>query len=93
MDWSLPQLRAERQVGDGQSQKARGNLGPRDSILHQTVSRLPAANHVLLRSLMVDIRQEGHSLRSTTQRRHMAHLRECSDSAPGKPSGWDREGD
>ena len=45
-------LEAERQAWDSQSQKARGcsNLGPRDSILHQTVSRLPVANHVFLGS-------------------------------------------
>ena len=28
-----------RQAGDSQGQKARGNLGPRDGIIHQTVSR------------------------------------------------------
>ena len=33
-----------REAGNSQSWKARGNLGPRDSILHQTVSRLPVAN-------------------------------------------------
>ena len=54
---------AERQVGDSQSQKARGNLGPRASILHQTVSRLPVANQVFLGSWMVDICQEGRSQR------------------------------
>ena len=75
MDCSLPQLRAERQVGDGQSQKARGNLGPRDGILHQTVSRLPVTDNVFLGSWMVDMRQEGRSQRSAPQRRHMAHLR------------------
>ena len=40
MDWALHPLEAERQAGDSQSQEARGNLGPRDGILHQTVSRL-----------------------------------------------------
>ena len=67
---SLP--KAERQACDSQSWKARGcyNLGPREGIFHQTVSRLPAANHVFLRSWMVDICQEGCSLRSALQRRH-----------------------
>ena len=41
MDWPLLPLEAERQAGDSQSQKARGNLGPRDGLLHQTVSRFP----------------------------------------------------
>ena len=43
MDWPIPPPKAERQVGDSQSQKVRGNLGPRDGILHQIVSRLPVA--------------------------------------------------
>ena len=68
-------LEAERQVGDSQSWKARGNLSPRDSILHETVSRLQAANHVFLGSWTVDICQEDCSQRSAPQRRHMAHLR------------------
>ena len=45
----------DRQVGDSQSQKAKGNLGPRDGILHQTVSRLPVANQVFLGSWTADI--------------------------------------
>ena len=40
------------------------NLGPRDGILHQTVSRLPDANQIFLGPWMVDICQEGRSLRS-----------------------------
>ena len=43
MDWPIPLLEAERQVGNSRSRKARGNLGLRDGILHQTVSRLPVA--------------------------------------------------
>ena len=39
----LTQLEAERQVGDSQSWKAGGNLGPSWG-LYQTVSRLPVAN-------------------------------------------------
>ena len=75
MDWPIPQLKGGRKTGGSQSRKARGNLGPRDGILHQTVSRIPVANHVFLGSWMVDIFQEGCSLRSAPQRRHMAHLR------------------
>ena len=93
MDWPLLPLEAERQAGDSQSQKARGNLDPRDGILHQTVSRLPVAKQVFLGSWMVDICQEGRSQRSAPQRRHRAHLRRCSCSAPRKPSGWDWGGD
>ena len=43
MDWPISMPEAERQVGDSQSQKAGGILGPRDEILYQTVSRLPVA--------------------------------------------------
>ena len=74
-------------MGDSQSQKARGNLGPRDSIHHQTVSRLSVANQVFLGSWMVDLCQEGRSQRSAPQRRHMAHLSRCSHCTPRKPSG------
>ena len=38
MDQPIPLLEAERQAGDSKSQKARGNLSPRNAILHQTVS-------------------------------------------------------
>ena len=93
MDWPLLPLEAERQAGDSQSQKARGNLDPRDGILHQTVSRLPVNNQVFLGSWMVDIHQEGRSQRSTPQRRCTAYLRQHSHSAPRKPRGWDQGGD
>ena len=88
-----PLLAAERQAGDSQSQKARGNLGPRDSILYQAVSRLPVANQVFLGSRTVDICQEDCSQRSAPQRRHIEHLRWCFHCAPRKPSGWDWGGD
>ena len=42
MDQPLPP--PERQAGNSQSQKARGNLGPRDGILYKTASKLPVAN-------------------------------------------------
>ena len=83
-----PPTPSRRQRG---SQKARGNLGPRDSILHQTVSRLPVANQVFLGSWMVDICQEGRSLRSAPQRRHTAHLRQCPCSTPRKRAAGTRE--
>ena len=41
MDWLTPLTEAEKQADDSQSLKARGNLGPRDGILNQTVSRIP----------------------------------------------------
>jgi len=80
-------------VGDSQSWKARGNLGPRDVILHQTVSRFPVANKVFLESWTVDICQEGCSLTSAPKRRHMTHLRLRSCSTPKKPSVWDQGSD
>ena len=86
-----PLPEAERQVGDTQNQKARGNLSPRDDILYQTASRLPAANQVFLGSWMVDICQEGHSQKSAPQKRYTAHLRWHTCCAPRKPNGWDGE--
>ena len=74
-DQPIPTPEAGRLVGDSQSQKVRGNLSPRDSILHQTVSRLPVPNHVFLGSWTVDICEECH------------RLRRCSHGTPGKLSG------
>ena len=82
MDRPLPLLEAERQAGTSQSRKARGNLGIRDGILYQTVSRLLVANQVFLGSWVTDIHQEGQSQRSAPQRRHMAHLRQCFHCTP-----------
>ena len=82
-------LDAGRQVGDSQSQRERGKLVPRDSVLYQTVSRLPVANQVFLGPWMVDICQKGHSQRSASQRRHTAHLRQHSPGAAEKPNDWD----
>ena len=93
MDQPILWREEERQMGNSQSCKLRGNLGPRDGILHQTVSRFPVANQVFLGSWMVDNRQEGHSQRSAPQRRHMAHLRWCSYCTPRKLSDWDCGGD
>ena len=50
------------------------------------LSRFPVASHIFLGSWMVDIFQEGHSLRSAPQRRHRAHLRGHARSSPGKLS-------
>ena len=82
-------MEAERQTGDRKSQKVRGNLGPKEGIFHQTVSRLPVANHVFVGSWTVDICQEGRSLRSVPQRRPTAHLRRHSGCTPRKLSSWD----
>ena len=88
-----PPPEAEKRASDSQSQKVRGNLGPRDGILYQTVSRLPVANQMFLGTWTVDMHQEGHSQRSAPQRRHTAHLRWCSHCTPRKRSSWDRGGD
>ena len=93
MRTSLSHAGGREAGGDTQSQKVRGNLSPRDSILYQTASRLPVANQVFLGSWMVDICQEGCSQRSAPQRRHTAHLRWRSHCTPKKPSGWDQGGD
>ena len=77
-----PHLEAERQAGDSQSQKARGSLGPRDGILHQTVSRLPVGNQAFLGFGAVDIHQETHSTPETVLSWHTQ-----------KPSGRDQGGD
>ena len=82
-----------READGWQPEPLRGNFIPRDGILYQTVSRLPVANQVFLWSWMVDICQEGHSQRSAPQRRHMAHLRQCSHCTPSKLSCWDWGGD
>ena len=58
-----------------QPEPERGNLGPRDGILSQTVSRLPVANQDFLGFWPVDIHREGRSQRSAAQRRLTAQLR------------------
>ena len=67
--------RGRRATARTRSQGAAAILAPETGILHQTVSRLPIVNQVFLGSWTVDIYQEGHSPRSTPQRRHTAHLR------------------
>ena len=81
------------EAGGQQPELERGKVGPRGGITYQTASRLPVANQVFLGSWMVNIHQEGHSQRSSLQRRHTAHLREHSCCASWKPSGWDQGGD
>ena len=79
--WGRPSLEAERQARDSQRQKARAccSPDPRHRIFHQTLNRLPFANHVFLESWTVDICQEWHSLRSAPQRRkHASHPGLCS---------------
>ena len=73
MDWPIPHRRqggreAGRQAAGSQSPKARDKLGPRDSILYQTASRLPDANQDFLGFWTVDIRLEGRSQRSAPRR-------------------------
>ena len=82
---------AERQLCNSQNHKARGccNLGSRDCIFHQTMSRLPIDNHVFLGSWTVDICQECHSLRSAPQRRHTAHPTLCPKGTPRTLRGRD----
>ena len=72
-------------------EKASGRyyLGPRDHSFHQTVRRLPVANHIFLASWMVHICQECHSLRSAPQSRHTVHLGLCLHSTLRKLSGRD----
>ena len=63
---------AERQACDSQSQKARSccTLRPRDGMFHQTVSRLPVANHIFLGSWMADACQACCSLISSPEKTH-----------------------
>ena len=64
----------------------------RDSILCQTVSRLPVVNQVFLGSWAVDVHQEGHSQRSAPQKRHTAHPRRWAGFTPRKSSSRDGGG-
>ena len=88
-----PSIPGGREAGVQQPElKARDccNLSPTDRIFHQTVSRLPAANHVFLGSWMVHIGQECHSLRSAP-RGDTQHTWNCA-LMPGKLSGQDQGG-
>ena len=85
--------RGRRVTARARRQGAAALSAPESGIFHQTVSRLPVANHVFLGSWTVAISQEGHSLRSTPQRRHTAHLRWCLHGTPGNPSSWGQGGD
>ena len=67
-------------VGDRHAGAARAGRG-------QSWLRSFIANQDFLGFWMVDIHQEGHSQRSAPQKRHTAHLRRCTDSAPRKLSG------
>ena len=98
MDWHFLLLEAERQGGESQSRRVRGNLCTRESILHQTVSMLPFAYQVFQGSWTVDI-HEGQSEISFPEEtravhpgnlgagigeviRHTTHLGECACQAP-----------
>ena len=65
-----PSLPGGREATISQNARGRCNLGPRDSIFHQPVSRLPVANHIFLGSWTVHIHQEGHSLISSPEESH-----------------------
>ena len=73
-------------------QRAAAILAP-ETTSSNKLSRLPVANHVFLGSWTVDICQEYRSLRSASQRRHMAYLGLCSHCTPGKPSSQDLGGE
>ena len=81
------------QTGNGgQPESEGGNRGPREA----SDTKLQAdfiANQDFLRFWMVSKCQEGHSQRSASQKRFMAHLRRCTHCTPRKPSGWDGGGD
>ena len=74
-----PFLEAEQQTRNSQSQKTRGccNLDPSVCIFHQTLSRLPVANHIFLGLWIVHNFQECHSLRSAPLRSDTWHSRDC----------------
>ena len=90
--WTGPPPTGGREAGGRQPElEGKGQSGHQRRQPHQTVSRLPVANHVFLGYWLADICQEGRSLTSAPQRRHMAHLRWYSCSAPR--SGQDQGGD
>ena len=76
----------------GQPESERGNRSPREA----SSTKLQAgfvANQDVLGFWMIDIRREGHSQRSASQKRHTAHLRRRAHCIPRKPSSRDRGGD
>ena len=92
--WTSPSPTGGREAGRQQPEpEGKGQTQPQKWHLLPTVSRLPVANQVFLGSWTVDVHQEGWSQKSAPQRRHMAHLKQRSHFAPGKPSGWDLGGD
>ena len=86
MDWPIPRWR--QGAGRCQPEPERGKLGPREGIPYETANRLPVYNQDILRFWMVDIRREGRSQRSASQKRHIAHLRQVH---PGNPAAGTRE--
>ena len=65
---------------------------PQRGIIYQLQAGF-VANQDFLIFWMVDIRREGHSQRSASQKRHTAHLRRCASCTPRKPSGRGGGGD
>ena len=88
-----PPLEAERQACEAVRAGRQGAISAQRQASFTKLSRLLVANYVFLGSWMVDICQEGRSLRSVPQGRHTAHLRWCSPGTPGKLSRRDWGGD
>ena len=92
VDWSIPHWRQRGRRTTARARRLGAILAP-EMASSTKLSRLPVANQVFLGSWMVDICQEGHSQRTASQRRHMAHLRRHSRFAHRKLSCWDQGGD
>ena len=86
--WTGPSPAGDRKL---RAELEGGNCGPREASSTKLQADL-VANQDSLRFWMVNIRQEGHSQRSTPQKRHTAHLRRRTHCTPRKLSGWDGGG-
>ena len=69
VDWSIPHWRQRGRRTTARARRLGAILAP-EMASSTKLSRLPVANQVFLGSWMVDICQEGRSLRSAPQRRH-----------------------
>ena len=81
----------QRQIGWQSTARARrwGAISAPEMASSTKQGRLPVSNQVFLGSWKADICQEGHSLRSSPQKRHKAHMRRCSHLVPWKTNSWD----
>ena len=91
MDQPIPLSETERQAGDRQSWKARGNLGPKDGILHQIVNTLPVAHQVFLGYWTPGGLQPHISSPEETQ--GTPEVVFLWPEKSGKPNGWGQGGD